>query len=86
MAAFPFAGSPARERSDILRVAAAERLRQHMTLIMIPSESMCHPAAAEVLASDLGNIYAEGLPEPLLCHDPRQSAAEPVAERSAVPP
>ena len=73
---FPFGGSPDPERSDILRTAEAERLRQWRKLIMIPSESICHPAAAEVLTGELGNIYAEGLPQPILSHDPREAAGD----------
>ena len=76
MSDFPFGGSPDEDRSDILRTAEAERLRQWRKLIMIPSESICHPAAAEVLTGDLGNIYAEGLPQPILSHDPREAAAD----------
>jgi len=67
------AGSPG---SNILRIAEAERFRQWRKLIMIPSESICHPAAAEALTGELGNIYAEGLPQPILSHDPREAAAD----------
>ena len=76
MDGFPFAAAPEPARSDILRVAEAERERQRRRLIMIPSESICHPAAAEIVAGDLGNIYAEGLPQPVLNHDPRESALD----------
>ncbi len=76
MTSFPFAGAPDGTRSDILRIADAERARQWRRLIMIPSESICHPAAAEVLNGELGYIYAEGLPQPPLCHDPRDVAAD----------
>ena len=74
MTSFPFAGTPDSAKSDILRIAEAERARQWRRLIMIPSESICHPAAAEVLNGELGSIYAEGLPQPVLCHDPRGAA------------
>ena len=76
MADFPFAGAPDDERSGILAVRDAERERQCSQLVMIPSESICHPRAAEVLAGELGNIYAEGLPQPILCHDPRETAGD----------
>jgi len=73
---FPFAGNPRKSNSVILEICEAERLRQWRKLIMIPSESICHPAAAEVLSGELANIYAEGLPNLILCHDPRESAAD----------
>ena len=76
MTSFPFAGTPDASKSDILRIADAERARQWRRLIMIPSESICHPAAAEVLNGELGSIYAEGLPQPALCHDPRGAAGD----------
>ena len=77
MTSFPFAGSDRDAPSAIADVCRAERWRQWRTLIMIPSESICHPAAAKVLASDLGNVYAEGQPYPVLCHDPEDSAFDP---------
>src|SRR5208337_3975177 len=76
MTSFPFAETPDNTKSDILRIAEAERERQWRRLIMIPSESICHPAAAEVLNGELGSIYAEGLPQPALCHDPREVASD----------
>ena len=76
MSSFPFAREPDAARSGILAVTLAERERQWRKLIMIPSESICHPEAAAVVSSDLGNIYAEGLPQPILNHDPRDSALD----------
>jgi len=43
---------------------------------MIPSESICHPEAAAILTRELGSIYAEGLPQPLLLHEARDAAAD----------
>jgi len=74
MSEFPFAGRPDRRQSAVEAACAAERHRQWRALIMIPSESICHPASAALVASELGNIYAEGLPQPLLSHDARQAA------------
>jgi len=77
MTPFPFAGETDDGASAIAEVCRAERERQWRKLIMIPSESICHPAAADVLSCDLGNIYAEGKPQPILCHDPEDSAFDP---------
>ena len=60
----------------MLDVVRAEHERQLRSLIMIPSESLCHPEAAAVLASDLASLYAEGLPQPILCPNPRESARD----------
>ncbi|MDP6438018.1 MAG: serine hydroxymethyltransferase, partial [Candidatus Brocadiia bacterium] len=76
MSSFPFAGEPDKAASDIVRICAAEQERQWQRLVMIPSETICHPAAAAVLGGALGHIYAEGLPKPILCHDPRPSACD----------
>ena len=76
MALFPFAGRPDGRKSAILRVCEAESCRQWRSLIMIPSESICHPEAAAIVARELGSIYAEGLPQPLLMHDPREAAED----------
>jgi glycine hydroxymethyltransferase len=73
---FPFAADPDRSESDILKVARVEHERQWRQLVMIPSESIGHPAAVELLSSEFNNVYAEGLPSPLLCHDPRESALD----------
>ena len=56
MSSFAFAGTPDDTKSDILHIAEAERARQWRRLIMIPSESICHPAAAEVHSGELGSI------------------------------
>ncbi len=63
--------------SAVLESIERERWRQWRKLIMIPSESICLPEAASVLGSELGNIYAEGYPQPILCQDPRRSALDP---------
>ena len=54
----------------------AERRRQWAKLILIPSESICLPEAAAVLASPFSNVYAEGQPAPPLMHDPRDAASD----------
>ncbi len=46
----------------IARLNRFEADRQNRKLIMIASESVCPPAVRETLASELGNIYAEGYP------------------------
>jgi glycine hydroxymethyltransferase len=65
--------------STVHAIIAAERRRQYDSLVLIPSESICHPACSEVLASCFSNVYAEGQPSPPLMHDARESAAD--AER-----
>ena len=74
MTSFPFAGQVDENTSAIVEVCRAERRRQWDRLIMIPSESICHPGAAEILSCDLGNIYAEGKAQPILSHDARDAA------------
>ena len=76
MGSFPFAGRPQAGPSTIASICRTEHERQLDQLIMIPSESICHPEAAAILTSELGNIYAEGLPQPLLCPNPRSSARD----------
>ena len=78
MPSFPFAGDVNQNESSVLSVSAAEGMRQWRQLIMIASESICHPEAVALISKDLGHIYAEGRPQPLLCHDPRDSAADQV--------
>jgi len=63
-------------KSLVETLVDAERRRQWETLVLIPSESICHPDAAAMLASPLSNIYAEGQPAPPLMHDPRQAASD----------
>jgi glycine cleavage system T protein len=46
----------------IARLNRFEADRQNRKLIMIASESICPTAVRETLASELGNIYAEGYP------------------------
>lgn len=46
----------------IARLNRFEADRQNRKLIMIASESVCPAAVRETLASELGNIYAEGYP------------------------
>jgi glycine hydroxymethyltransferase len=62
--------------STVDAIIAAERRRQYDSLILIPSESICHPSCSEVLASCFSNVYAEGQPSPPLMHDPRESAVD----------
>lgn len=87
MPSFPFADKPVlpqsrdgsklqQRKSDILRIGEIERERQWRKLIMIPSESICHPGAAVVLSSEMGHVYAEGLPGPILCREPREVTAD----------
>ena len=61
MGLFPFADASEPSDSSLLGIIEAERELQFSQLVMIPSESMPHPAAVSVLTSALGNIYAEGL-------------------------
>ena len=63
--------------SEIVELVEAERRRQWQKLVLIPSESICDPRAAQIESSVFSNIYAEGQPEPPLLHDPRNSAADP---------
>jgi glycine hydroxymethyltransferase len=60
----------------VLGACRAEQRRQWRALVMIPSESICHPEAAAVLTSELDGVYAEGLPQPVLSHDARADAAD----------
>ncbi len=62
--------------SRIEQVRNRERTRQRESLILIPSESVCIPEAADLLGSEFGNIYAEGYPQPILDPAPRRSAAD----------
>jgi len=75
MFAFPPSGPSAESR--VRKVIEAETRRQWQKLVLIPSESICHPDAAAVLATPFSNIYAEGRPEPPLMHDPREAAPDP---------
>ena len=77
MGLFPFADASEPSDSSLLGIVEAERERQFSQLVMIPSESIPHPAAVSVLTSALGNIYAEGLPQPLLCPNPRATSRDP---------
>lgn len=54
----------------------AEADRQRRELILIPSESICFPECAAAVASDLGNIYAEGQPDPRLSRAPASLARD----------
>ena len=76
MSGFPFGDKGAGKKSKMAEICETERERQWRQLIMIPSESMCHPAAAEVLSSELGNVYAEGLPQAVLCPNSREAALD----------
>lgn len=62
--------------SRVERVRRREVERQASNIVLIPSESMCIPPAAEMVGSEFGNIYAEGYPQPILDHVPRHSAVD----------
>ncbi|MBN1343906.1 MAG: serine hydroxymethyltransferase [Phycisphaerae bacterium] len=66
--------SDAPSRIEQLRLREAERQRRN--LILIPSESMCVPDASGLVDSEFGHIYAEGYPQPILDHVPRDSAVD----------
>ncbi|GMV80111.1 MAG: hypothetical protein AMXMBFR7_12950 [Planctomycetota bacterium] len=61
MFAMPEPSSPA--GSYVEEIARAESRRQMDELILIPSESICMPEVARLMASDFGNLYAEGQPD-----------------------
>lgn len=65
----------AASRVEAIRRHEAER--QTQSIILIPSESMCIPPAAALVGSEFGNIYAEGYPQAVLDHVPRDSATDP---------
>ena len=57
MSLFPFADPSQHSGSALLEIIKAERQRQLAQLVMIPSESICHPAAAAVLTdATLANV------------------------------
>ncbi len=62
--------------SRVEQVRMRERERQQRNLVLIPSESICVPPAAEMVGSEFGHIYAEGYPQPILDHVPRHSASD----------
>lgn len=62
--------------SQMSEIVNTETTRQWEKLILIASESICHPEAQKVLSTPLTNLYAEGQPEPPLMHDPRQASAD----------
>lgn len=64
------------EPSLVCDLCEREARRQEDNLILIPSESQCIAPAAEPLSGAFGNIYAEGYPQPILDHVPRDSAAD----------
>ncbi len=68
--------SSASRNSVVEEIWQAEKFRQWRKLILIPSESICHPEVAKLLASEFTNLYAEGRPDPILCPDPRHSALD----------
>jgi glycine hydroxymethyltransferase len=68
--------------SRVEQIRRRERQRQLRSIILIPSESMCIPPVAELLASEFGHIYAEGYPQPILDAVPRDSAVDPARFRS----
>ncbi len=74
MFAMPSSGPEA--ASQVQEILEAERLRQWEKLILIPSESICHPKVAPMLASPFVSVYAEGQPAPPLMHDARQAVSD----------
>ena len=68
--------------SRVASVVAAERARQWRDIILIPSESICHPESAGVLSCEFTNVYAEGQADPPLLPDPTASALDPDRFRS----
>ncbi|MBI3830522.1 MAG: serine hydroxymethyltransferase [Planctomycetes bacterium] len=70
--------SPSRRKlpSMVEETWKAESERQRRELILIPSESICFPECAAAVASDLGNIYAEGQPDPRLSRAPAAMARD----------
>ncbi len=62
--------------SRIREILQREAYRQWRKLILIPSESICNPVAAEVLSSPFVSVYAEGQPDPVLLQNSRESAAD----------
>jgi len=73
---FAMPASPNEYRSDVCSIIEAEERRQWEKIVLIPSESLCHPEVSKVLSSVFSNIYAEGQPAPPLMHDPRTSATD----------
>lgn len=65
------------EQADpaVYRLSRLERDRQNRKLIMIASESVCPLPVREALASEFGNIYAEGYPAPRMTSLPEQEVA-----------
>lgn len=47
---------------EVQELIALEKKRQEDKIILIASESYCHPAVKEVLSCDFTNLYAEGYP------------------------
>jgi glycine hydroxymethyltransferase len=62
--------------SAVRNIIDAEERRQWDKLVLIPSESICHPDVADVLSSVFSNVYAEGQPAPPLMHDSRTAATD----------
>lgn len=50
---------------DLIRL---EEERQERRLILIPSESLCHPVVRRTMETVYGNLYAEGYPSSLVAH------------------
>jgi glycine cleavage system T protein len=62
--------------NDLIKL---EEERQVRRLIMIPSESICHPVVRRTMESVYGNLYAEGYPSSLVAHmDERQLSDLPL--------
>ncbi|MCX7806600.1 MAG: serine hydroxymethyltransferase, partial [Planctomycetota bacterium] len=73
---FAIAPSKKKTGSHVNDIRDAERCRQWEHLVLIPSESICFPEAEALLIGGFGNIYAEGRPKLILCHDSRRAAGD----------
>ncbi len=65
---FPFEGELAKADPAIDSLIRMEEERQTRRLILIPSESLCHPLVRQTMQSVYGNLYAEGYPSSLVSH------------------
>jgi len=74
---FAYSPGPSHQPSAVLDAARIEELRQQQELVLIPSESICFPEAAEVVSSSFGNLYAEGQPHLRLSRVPQELARDP---------
>lgn len=56
--------------TELSEIIGIEGERQDRKLIMIASESICPEAVQQALATNLGNLYAEGYPSTRMCNAP----------------